>query len=97
MKNLLICAVVLVVSACGKTEPSGAAIESVETLVANPDRLKDLRAQCKADHARLGDAQCNAVAEATRRRFMKSGMSPTPNPEPSPLSTSAAPTLPPRP
>ena len=97
MKNLLICAVVLLVSACGKPEPSGAAIESVETLVANPDRLKDLRAQCKADHARIGDAQCNAVAEATRRRFMKSGMSPTPNPAPSVSSTSAVPSPPPIP
>jgi len=73
MKNVLMYAAVLLLSACGKPEASSAAIESVETLVANPERLKDLRAQCKADHARLGDAQCNAVAEATRRRFLSSG------------------------
>ena len=58
----------LVLAACGKLEPVQP-IESVESLVANPDRLKELRVQCKADHAKVGDAQCNAVAEATRRRF----------------------------
>jgi conjugative transfer region protein TrbK len=50
-----------------------AAIESVESLVANPERLKELRAQCKTEHATVGDEQCNAVAEATRRRFFGSG------------------------
>ena len=59
----------LLLAACGKPAP----IESVESLVANPERLKELRAQCKADHATVGDAQCNAVAEATRRRFFGSG------------------------
>ena len=56
-------------AACSKP----ASIESVESLVANPERLKELRAQCKADHAKVGDDQCNAVAEATRRRFFGSG------------------------
>ena len=59
----------LLLAACGKPAPT----ESVESLVANPERLKELRAQCKADHATVGDAQCNAVAEATRRRFFGSG------------------------
>ncbi|MDM0042852.1 EexN family lipoprotein [Variovorax sp. J22G21] len=57
------------VAACSKPAP----IESVESLVANPERLKELRVQCKADHAKVGDAQCNAVAEATRQRFFGSG------------------------
>ncbi len=55
--------------ACNKPVP----IETAESLVANPERLKELRAQCKADHAKVGDDQCNAVAEATRRRFFGSG------------------------
>ena len=50
-----------------------ATIESVESLVANPERLKELRAQCKAEHTKVGEDQCNAVAEATRRRFFGSG------------------------
>jgi len=72
MNKLFILAAVastLLMAACGKPAP----IESVESLVANPERLKELRAQCKADHAKVGDAQCNAVAEATRRRFFGSG------------------------
>jgi conjugative transfer region protein TrbK len=59
----------MLLAACSKT----ASIESVESLVANPERLKELRAQCKADHAKVGDDQCNAVGEATRRRFFGSG------------------------
>ena len=79
MRNLLVivsAAATLVLAGCGKSEPSRPAIESVDSLVANPERLKELRAQCKADHARLGDAQCHAVAEATRQRFMSGGPSP---------------------
>jgi hypothetical protein len=68
-------------AACSKP----ASIESVESLVANPERLKELRAQCKADHAKVGDDQCNAVAEATRRRFFGSGV---------PKHTPAAPAAP---
>jgi hypothetical protein len=68
--NFVLAAVVTVLAAaCSKPTP----IESVESLVANPERLKELRAQCKADHAKVGDAQCNAVAEATRQRFFSSG------------------------
>ncbi len=73
MKQLLsmVLAVVAAVllAACGKPEP----FESVESLVANPERLRELRTQCKADHAKVGDEQCNAVAEATRRRFFGGG------------------------
>ena len=80
----------LLLAACGKPAP----IESVASLVANPDRLKELRAQCKADHAKVGDAQCNAVAEATRQRFMRAAPSPYANdpvrPPPPPASTPAA-------
>lgn len=90
MKYTPIIAVALLVSACGKPAP----IETVESLVANPDRLKELRAQCKADHAKVGDAQCNAVAEATRQRFMRATPSPYANdpvrPPPPPASQPAA-------
>lgn len=73
MKKLfIVIAVALLLAACGQSSPVDS-IESVESLVANPERLKELRAACKADHARVGDAQCNAVAEATRRRFFGSG------------------------
>lgn len=84
-KYALVMSVALLVSACDK----GPAIESVESLVANPERLRDLRAQCKADHAKVGDAQCNAVAEATRQRFMGGGTAHIPA-APQPASSPAS-------
>jgi hypothetical protein len=45
----------------------------VEELAANPERLKELRQQCKTDRAKLGDVLCNRVAEATRKRFYGDG------------------------
>ena len=82
MKQLLIIGLVLLVSACDKPAPA----DTPES-TADPVRLKDLRAQCKADHAKVGDAVCNAVAEATRRRFMGSGTPYTPR---TPARASAA-------
>ena len=72
---VLATAVSLLLVVCGKPAP----IESVESLVANPERLTELRAQCKADRAKVRDAQCNAVAEATRQRFMWATPSPYAN------------------
>lgn len=69
MRKLLIVVLAALQAACGKPIP----FESAEWLAANPERLKELRAKCKADRARTGEAQCNAVAEATRRRFFGSG------------------------
>jgi hypothetical protein len=68
MRKLLLI-VLAALQACGKPIP----FESVDSLVANPERLRELRARCKADWAKIGDTQCNAVAEATRRRFFGSG------------------------
>ncbi len=78
MKQLLMVALALSISllvGCGKSVPA----DTVESLVANPERLKELRAQCKADHVKVGDAVCAAVSEATRRRFMGGGKSPYAN------------------
>lgn len=72
-------AALLQLSACGKpAEP----LESAEALAADPQRLKELRAQCKADRAKVGDAQCAAVSEALSRRFMGSGTPYTPSTAP---------------
>ncbi|UUZ77761.1 EexN family lipoprotein [Polaromonas sp. P1(28)-13] len=75
MKQILSITLALSISliaGCGKS----ASTDTVESLVANPERLKELRAQCKADHAKVGDVVCGAVSEATRRRFMGDGKSP---------------------
>lgn len=69
---LAMLACVAVLSGCDQKAPT----DTVDSLAANPERLKTLRAQCKADHAKVGDAVCSAVSEATRRRFMGDGKSP---------------------
>jgi len=51
-------------------------------LIANPERLKELRTQYKAGPAKLGAALCNAVAEATHKRFIGNGTPYTPEPAP---------------
>ena len=78
MAPLLFAAMLL---ACGKPEPtvtsnSNASTETVESLAANPERLKVLRQHCKTDRAKLGDELCNRVAEATNRRFLGDGKTP---------------------
>ena len=85
MNRLLALTVALTLAACSKPDP----VESVESLVANPERLKELRMQCKADRAKVGDAQCNAVAEATRQRFMGGGTPYTPAQAPAPAASAA--------
>ncbi|WP_261540456.1 EexN family lipoprotein [Burkholderia multivorans] len=72
MKTIMLLLVAAMLTACGKSEPT----ETVETLAANPQRLKELRQQCKTDRAKLGDELCNRVAEATNRRFFGDGKTP---------------------
>lgn len=87
MKKMILLFLAAMLAACGKPEPTAKApasepTETVESLAANPERLKELRQQCKTDRARLGDELCNRVAEATNRRFMGDGKTPyTPSQE----------------
>ncbi|HEK3745004.1 TPA: EexN family lipoprotein [Pseudomonas aeruginosa] len=80
MRNRILLPMTLLLAACSPSAPT----DTVESLAANPERLKLLREQCKADRAKLGDALCNAVAEATRRRFMGDGKVPYTPPNESP-------------
>ncbi|WPC06211.1 EexN family lipoprotein [Pseudomonas sp. MBLB4123] len=66
----------LLLSACEKPMP----FESAEFLAENPKRLEELRLQCRADRSKLGEAQCNAVGDAQRIRFMGKGTPYTPYP-----------------
>ena len=50
--------------------------ETVESLAANPERLKELRRQCKTERPTMGDVLCNRVAEATNKRFFGDGKVP---------------------
>lgn len=78
MRNLFLLLMMLALTGCSSSAPS----DTVESLATNPERLKELRKQCKADRAKLGDVLCNAVAEATRKRFIGDGKVPyTPSKE----------------
>ncbi|QCX48223.1 EexN family lipoprotein [Ralstonia pseudosolanacearum] len=75
--------------ACGKPEPTATTspssqTETVDSLAANPERLKALRQQCKTDRTKLGDELCNRVAEATNRRFLGDGKTPYTPPKDAP-------------
>ena len=89
MKKIIPLLLVAALTACGqsgtpqKPTDSAANIPTVEELAANPERLKELRQQCKTDRPKLGDVLCNRVAEATRNRFYGDGETPyTPPKEP---------------
>lgn len=85
MKKTIPFLLTVVLTACGPSEtPKQADVPTVDELVSNPKRLKELRQQCKTDRARLGDMLCNRVAEATRKRFVGDGKVPYTPPENSP-------------
>ena len=69
MKNNCMLQMALPLAACRQSSPTF----TVESLLANPERLKEVRCLCKEDHAKMGDATCNAASEAFRRRFMGDG------------------------
>ncbi len=63
---------ILILAACGGSVPP----ETVESLSASPERLKELRREGKTGRSRLGDGRCNRMAEATSRRFLGCGNTP---------------------
>jgi hypothetical protein len=68
-QKILYCVLATAVSGCGGTAPH----DTVDTLVADPAKLKDVMQRCHDDHAAVGDAECNVASEAFRRRFAGSG------------------------
>ena len=87
MKKIIPFLLTAILTACGQSETPQKAdtseenIPTVEELAANPERLKELRQQCKTDRPKLGDVLCNRVAEATRKRFYGDGKVPYTPPE----------------
>lgn len=90
MKKVVPILLAAILTACGQSEAPqnpgtpGTSIPTVEELAAKPERLKELRQQCKTDRPKLGDVLCNRVAEATRKRFYGNGTVPYAPPKESP-------------
>lgn len=78
--TLVVASAALLLSACGKPQPT----DTLESLMADPERLKLLREQCKTERAKVDDILCDRVAEATKRRFFGDGKVPYNPPKESP-------------
>ncbi|OZI38144.1 entry exclusion lipoprotein TrbK [Bordetella genomosp. 10] len=77
MKKTIPFLLAVALTACGQSEtPQRTNLPTVEELASNPERLKELRQQCRLERAKLGDELCNRVAEATRKRFYGDGTVP---------------------
>ncbi|CAM5509590.1 EexN family lipoprotein [Eoetvoesiella caeni] len=78
MKHLSVLLLVMGLAACGQSEPPKPQPDAptVEELAADPERLRELRRQCKTDRPHMGDVLCNCVAEATNKRFFGDGKVP---------------------
>ncbi|MEQ6436359.1 hypothetical protein V8Z74_15195 [Comamonas sp. w2-DMI] len=53
-------------AACGPAKPT----DTVDELVVNPERLKEIQRLCKEDRAKVNDGIYMRAAQAFRRRFM---------------------------
>ena len=80
MNRLCVLLAALLLGACGErpvsteTAPTETPpTDTVESLLANPARLKELRKQCRINRAELGDELCNIVGEANTRAFLGDG------------------------
>lgn len=65
MKRILQLTMAAVLTACGPSKPT----ESVDELVANPARIKEIQRLCKEHRAKVGDELCLRAAAAAERRF----------------------------
>lgn len=55
---------------------SARAADTVDSLAADPQRLREVQKLCKDDWAGTGDELCTMASKAQRRRFMGSGKTP---------------------
>lgn len=69
MKKIALLSCLAVLASCGRSAPP----DSVDSLVAHPDRLREVEQVCKGNYTKAGAAECNAAAEAQRYLFMGDG------------------------
>ena len=60
MNKVMLLLMAAALTACGPSQPP----ETVDALVANPERIKEIQRQCKEDRAKVGDELCMRAAEA---------------------------------
>lgn len=65
MNKIVMSVIAVVMTACGPANPT----ETVDELVANPARIKEIQRQCKEDRAKIGDELCMRAAAVAERRF----------------------------
>lgn len=80
MRKLTVLVLVTLLAGCKPAPPT----ETVESLAANPARLKELREQCRTERHKVGDELCARAAEATNRRFFGDGKTPYTPPKEAP-------------
>lgn len=69
MKKPLMMMAMALLAGCGPSQPK----DTVENLVAHPDRLHEVEQQCANDYEKIGAAECNVASEARHRLFMGNG------------------------
>ena len=74
MNKVSVVLMTAMLAACSRAAPT----DTVNSLVAHPDRLREVEQQCANDYAKLGAAECNAASEARHRLFMCNGPQYTP-------------------
>lgn len=65
MNKAMLLMLAAALAACSPSQPS----ETVDFLVANPDRVKEVQRLCKEDRPKVGEELCRRAAEAANRRF----------------------------
>ncbi|MDA8520510.1 EexN family lipoprotein [Acidovorax sp. NCPPB 4044] len=65
MNKLMLLMLAAALAACSPSQSS----ETVDYLVAHPERLKEVQRLCKEDRPKAGEELCRRAAEAANRRF----------------------------
>lgn len=74
MTKIMLLLLAVTLAACSKSGPT----DTVESLAAHPDRLREVEQQCANSDAKMPAAECNAASEARHRLFMGNGGQYTP-------------------
>lgn len=69
MSKFIVMVMIGLLVACSGAAPS----DTVESLVAHPNLLRQVARGCRDDFEKMGAGECNAAAEAQRRLFMGNG------------------------